>query len=53
MFTNDVQGILQNLLQQVAASQTPREVLKASEFKQMYGAIASLLLKSVVLLVVK
>ena len=42
MFTNDVQGILQNLLQQVAASQTPREVLKASEFKQMYGAIATL-----------
>jgi phenylalanyl-tRNA synthetase alpha chain len=38
----DVQGILQNLLGQVAASEAPREVLKAPEFKQMYSAIATL-----------
>jgi phenylalanyl-tRNA synthetase alpha chain len=42
MSTYDVQGVLQTLLQQVAASLTPREVLKAPEFKQMYGAIATL-----------
>ena len=42
MSTFDVQGALQSLLQLVAASQTPREVLKAPEFRQMYGAIASL-----------
>jgi phenylalanyl-tRNA synthetase alpha chain len=38
----DVQGVLQGLLQQVAASDTPREVLKAPEFKEMYSAIATL-----------
>lgn len=42
MSTIDVQGVLQALLQQVAASETPRDVLKAPEFKQMYGAIATL-----------
>jgi len=42
MSTIDVQGVLQTLLQQVAASQTPREVLRAPEFKEMYGAIATL-----------
>ena len=42
MSTIDVQGVLQGLLQQVAGSDTPREVLKAPEFKQMYGAIATL-----------
>ena len=42
MSTIDVQGVLQGLLQQVAASDAPREVLKAPEFKQMYGAIATL-----------
>jgi len=42
MSTIDVQGVLQTLLQHVAASATPREVLKAPEFKQMYGAIATL-----------
>lgn len=42
MSTYDVQGVLQTLLQQVAASLTPREVLKAPEFKQMYAAIATL-----------
>ena len=42
MSTIDVQGVLQTLLQHVAASATPREVLKAPEFKQMYSAIATL-----------
>ncbi len=42
MSTIDVQGVLQGLLQQVAESASPRDVLKAPEFKQMYGAIASL-----------
>jgi phenylalanyl-tRNA synthetase alpha chain len=42
MSTNDVQGILEKLLQQVADSSTPREVLKAAEFKQMYSTIATL-----------
>ncbi len=42
MSSIDVQGVLQGLLQQVADSQTPREVLKAPEFKEMYGAIATL-----------
>jgi len=42
MSTYDVQGVLQSLLQQVAASDSPREVLKAPEFKEMYGAIATL-----------
>jgi len=42
MSTYDVQGVLQSLLQQVAASEMPREVLKAPEFKEMYSAIATL-----------
>jgi len=42
MSTIDVQGVLESLLQQVAASATPREVLKAPEFKEMYSAIATL-----------
>ncbi|MES2630358.1 MAG: phenylalanine--tRNA ligase subunit alpha [Patescibacteria group bacterium] len=42
MSTIDVQGVLQTLLQQVAESQTPRDVLKAPEFKDMYGTIATL-----------
>jgi phenylalanyl-tRNA synthetase alpha chain len=42
MSTIDVQGVRSSLLQQVAESDTPREVLKAPEFKQMYGAIATL-----------
>ncbi len=42
MSTIDVQGVLQTLLQQVAASESPRDVLKAAEFKEMYGAISTL-----------
>jgi phenylalanyl-tRNA synthetase alpha chain len=42
MSTIDVQGVLQSLLQQVAESETPREVLKAPQFKEMYATIATL-----------
>jgi len=42
MSTIDVQGVLQSLLQQVAESETPREVLKAPQFKEMYSTIATL-----------
>jgi len=42
MSTYDVQGVLESLLQQVAASDSPREVLKAPEFKEMYSTIATL-----------
>jgi phenylalanyl-tRNA synthetase alpha chain len=42
MSSYDVQGVLESLLQQVAASQSPREVLKAPEFKEMYSTIATL-----------
>ncbi len=42
MSTIDVQGVRSSLLQQVAESKSPREVLKAPEFKEMYGAIATL-----------
>jgi phenylalanyl-tRNA synthetase alpha chain len=42
MSTIDVQGVLQSLLQQVAESEAPREVLKAPQFKEMYATIATL-----------
>lgn len=42
MSTINVQEILQELLAQVAASQTPKDVLKAPQFKEMYGTIATL-----------
>lgn len=42
MSTVDTQGVLQTLLQRVAESKTPREVLRAPEFKEMYSAIATL-----------
>ncbi len=42
MSTYDVQGALRVLLDRVASSNTPREVLRAPEFKEMYGAIGSL-----------
>lgn len=38
----DVESVKQSLLEKVAASETPREVLKAPEFKELYGAIGSL-----------
>lgn len=38
----DVEGVKQSLLERVASSETPREILKATEIREMYGAIASL-----------
>lgn len=38
----DVEGVKQSLLEQVASSDVPRDVLKAPEIKELYGAIASL-----------
>lgn len=42
MSTYDVEGVKQSLLEHVASSESPREVLKAAELRQLYGAIASL-----------
>lgn len=42
MSTYDIEGVKQSLLEQVASSDAPRDVLKAPEFKQLYGAIATL-----------
>lgn len=39
---SDIKQIRQSLLDQVAASQTPREVLRIPEFKNLYTAIATL-----------
>ncbi len=42
MPTYDVEGVKQSLLEKVASSQTPREILKATEIREMYGVIGSL-----------
>ena len=42
MSTYDVEGIKQSLLERVASSDAPREVLKATEIRELYGAIGSL-----------
>ena len=42
MSSYDIEGVKQSLLEQVASSQAPRDVLKASEFKELYGVIATL-----------
>jgi phenylalanyl-tRNA synthetase alpha chain len=42
MPTYDVEGVKQSLLERVASSESPREVLKATEIRELYGAIASL-----------
>lgn len=42
MPTLDVQGVKQSLLERVASSDTPREVLKATELRELYGVIGSL-----------
>lgn len=42
MSTYDIEGVKQALLERVATSKTPRDVLKAPELKELYGAIASL-----------
>lgn len=38
----DIEGVKQSLLEKVAASETPREVLKAPEIRELYGAIGKL-----------
>jgi phenylalanyl-tRNA synthetase alpha chain len=38
----DIEGVKQSLLEQVASSDVPRDVLKAPEFKELYGVIATL-----------
>jgi phenylalanyl-tRNA synthetase alpha chain len=42
MPTYDVEGVKQSLLERVASSKTPREILKATEIREMYGVIGSL-----------
>lgn len=39
--TTEIEAILQTLLARVAASETPREVLRAAELKELYGAMKS------------
>ncbi len=38
----DIEGVKQSLLERVASSDSPREVLKAPEIRELYGAIGSL-----------
>lgn len=42
MSTYDIEGVKQTLLGNVAQSETPREVLKAPEIRELYGVIGSL-----------
>lgn len=42
MSTYDVEGVKQSLLERVASSDAPREVLKAPEIRELYGAIGKL-----------
>lgn len=42
MSSYDIEGVKQTLLEKVASSDSPREVLKAPEIKELYGAIATL-----------
>jgi len=42
MPTYDVEGVKRSLLEKVASSETPREILKATEIREMYGVIGSL-----------
>ncbi len=42
MSTYDVEGVKQSLLGKVASSDSPRDVLKAPEIRELYGAIGSL-----------
>ena len=42
MSTYDVEGVKQSLLERIASSESPKEVLKAPEFRELYGAIGSL-----------
>lgn len=38
----DVEGVKQSLLERVASSESPKDVLKAPEFRELYGVIGSL-----------
>ncbi len=42
MSTYDTEGVKQALLERVAVADVPRDVLKASELKELYGVITSL-----------
>jgi phenylalanyl-tRNA synthetase alpha chain len=42
MSSYDIEGVKNSLLEQIASSIVPREVLKAPEIKQLYGVIATL-----------
>ena len=42
MSTYDIEGVKQSLLEKVATSDIPREVLKAPEIRELYAAIGSL-----------
>jgi len=42
MSTYDIEGVKQALLEQVGVSQTPREVLKAPQIRELYAVIATL-----------
>lgn len=42
MSMHDIEGVQQSLLEKVASSDSPREVLKAPELRELYGAIATL-----------
>lgn len=42
MSTYDIEGVKQSLLEKVASSNTPRDVLKAPEIRELYSVIASL-----------
>lgn len=42
MATYDIEGVKKTLLEQIASSSTPRDVLRSSELKNLYGVIATL-----------
>lgn len=42
MARNDIEGVRTKLLEQVATSEAPRDVLRATELKELYATIASL-----------
>lgn len=42
MSTYDIEGVKQSLLERVASSDSPRDVLKAPELRDLYGRIGSL-----------
>lgn len=42
MPTYDVEGVKQSLLEKIASSDTPRDILKAPEIRELYGVIGTL-----------